>query len=106
MRSTRAILARKVLNALITLFLVLVINFLLFRVMPGNPTRMMIPQNPTLDPSYINEMMKRFGLGQPLYIQFFTYLKNIFSLQFGDSFRTKTPVIDLVMDDPTWTLIP
>ena len=105
MRSTRAILARKVRNALITLFLVLAINFLLFRIMPGNPIRMMIPQDPTLSPSYIHEMTKRFGLDQPLYIQFFTYLKNIFSLQFGDSFRYKTPVIGLVMSDLTWTLI-
>lgn len=105
MRTTRAIIARKVLNAFITLFLVLVINFLLFHVMPGNPIRMMIPQDPTLDPSYVNETMKRFGLDQPLYIQFFTYLKNVFSLQFGDSFRYKTPVIDLILDDLTWTLI-
>ena len=105
MKSLRTIILRKVLNAVITILLVLVINFVLFRVMPGNPVRMMIPQRPDISPSYIDMMMDKFGLNQPLYVQFFTYLKNTFTLQFGDSFRTRTPVIDLVMHDLTWTLI-
>lgn len=105
MRSLRAILFRKVINAVITVFLVLTLNFVLFHVMPGNPIRMMIPQKPNIDPAYIDMMIKKFGLDQPLYIQFFVYIKNVFSLEFGDSFRTKTPVIDLVLNDLTWTLI-
>jgi len=105
MRSFRAILLKKILNAVITIFLVLSLNFVLFRVMPGNPIRMMIPQSPKIDESYIDMMMDKYGLDEPLYIQFFVYLKNVFSLEFGDSFRTHTPVIDLVMNDLTWTLI-
>jgi peptide/nickel transport system permease protein len=105
MRSYRRILARKVLNAIITIFIVLTLNFILFHVMPGNPIRMMIPQKPNIDPSYVDMMIKKFGLDQPLYVQFLIYLKNVFSLEFGDSFRTKSPVIDLVLGDLTWTLI-
>jgi peptide/nickel transport system permease protein len=105
MRSVRWILFRKVVNALITLFIVIALNFVLFHVMPGNPVRMMIPQKPNIDPAYVDRMMEKFGLDQPLYIQFFTYVKNVFSLEFGDSFRTQTPVKDLVLNDLTWTLI-
>ncbi len=105
MRSLRAVLFRKVINAVITVFIVLALNFLLFHVMPGNPIRMMIPQKPNIDASYIDLMMKKFGLDQPLYIQFFVYLKNVFTLEFGDSFRTQSPVKDLVLNDLTWTLI-
>lgn len=105
MRNYRRVFARKILNAIITIFIVLTLNFILFHVMPGNPIRMMIPQKPNIDPGYVDMMIKKFGLDQPLYVQFFVYLKNVFSLEFGDSFRTKTPVIDLVMGDLTWTLI-
>jgi len=105
MRSVRAVVFRKLINAVITILIVLTLNFVLFHVMPGNPVKMMIPQKPNIDPSYVDMMMKKFGLDQPLYIQFFVYLKNVFSLEFGDSFRTKTPVIDLVTNDLKWTLI-
>jgi peptide/nickel transport system permease protein len=105
MRSLRWILFRKVVNALITLFIVIALNFVLFHVMPGNPVRMMIPQKPNIDPAYVDMMMKKFGLDQPLYVQFYKYVINVFTLQFGDSFRTQTPVKDLVLNDLTWTLI-
>jgi len=105
MRSYRRVLARKILNAVITIFIVLTLNFVLFHVMPGNPIKMMLPQRPNIDPAYVDMMIKKFGLDQPLYVQFVVYLKNVFSLEFGDSFRTKTPVIDLVLGDLTWTLI-
>jgi len=105
MRSLRAVVTRKLINAAITIFIVLALNFLLFHVMPGNPIKMMIPQKPNLDESYIDHMMEKFGLDKPLYVQFFVYLKNTVTLEFGDSFRTQTPVKDLVLNDLTWTLI-
>ncbi len=104
MRSLRAVLLRKFVNAMVTLFIVLTLNFVLFRVMPGNPIKMLIPQVPGKE-EYVNIMIHKFGLDQPLYIQFFVYLKNVFSLEFGDSFRTGMPVINDVLQDLTWTLI-
>ena len=105
MRSLRAVVLRKLINAAITILIVLALNFVLFHVMPGNPIKMMIPQKPNLDESYIDHMMEKFGLDEPLYVQFFVYLKNTVTLEFGDSFRTQTPVKDLVLNDLTWTLI-
>lgn len=105
MSSFRGLFFKKIFNAFITILIVVSLNFVLFRVMPGNPIRMMIPQKPNIDPGYVDMMMDKFGLNEPLYIQFFVYLKNVFTGEFGDSFRTKTPVIDLVMGDLTWTLI-
>lgn len=92
-------------NAFITLILVLILNFLLFRIMPGNPIRMLIPQDPSISQAYIDEQIHKFGLDQPWYIQFFTYVKNTFMLEFGDSFHYKEPVINIIMDQLTWTLI-
>ncbi|MEW5747932.1 MAG: ABC transporter permease [Candidatus Thermoplasmatota archaeon] len=104
-RSIARIMGRRGVNALVTLFLVLILNFFLFRVMPGNPIRMLIPQDPSISQEYIDSQIEKFGLDQPMYVQFFTYLKNTFMLEFGDSFHYHEPVMDIIMDELTWTLI-
>ncbi|MGB2582215.1 MAG: ABC transporter permease, partial [Thermoplasmata archaeon] len=76
MRSSRRAVTRKVVNSLITLFLVIILNFMLFRVMPGDPVRLIIPNDPKITDDHIAQMIGDFGLDQPLYLQFFTYLKN------------------------------
>lgn len=104
-RTGRAVIARRLVNALITLLLVLVLNFLLFRVMPGNPIRMMIPQDPSIGQEYIDLQIHKYGLDQPLYIQFFKYMWDMLTLDFGDSFNYKEPVIDIIGDQLLWTMI-
>lgn len=104
-RSARAVIGRRVLNAVVTLFLVLILNYLMFRVMPGNPIRMLIPQDPSIGQDYIDAQIHRYGLDQPWYIQFFTYIWDTLTLDFGESFHYKTPVIDIIWDQLVWTLI-
>jgi peptide/nickel transport system permease protein len=104
-RSARAVVGRRVLNAVVTLFLVLILNYLMFRVMPGNPIRMLIPQDPSIGQDYIDAQIHRYGLDQPWYIQFFTYMWNTLTLDFGESFHYKQPVIDIIGDQLIWTLI-
>jgi peptide/nickel transport system permease protein len=104
-RSTRGIMGRRLVNALITLFIILVLNFLMFRVMPGNPIRMLVPQDPSISPEYIHQQIAKFGLDKPLYVQFFRYIWDTFTLQFGDSFHYKMPVMKVISDELVWTLI-
>jgi len=49
-------------------------------------------------PEYMAEMRKKFGLDQPLPVQLYAYLKNVFSFNLGYSFRHEMPVFDLVID--------
>lgn len=104
-RSIRAIIGRRLVNAIITILLILVLNFIMFRVMPGNPIKILIPQDPNISQEYIEQQIKKYGLDQPWYEQFFTYMKNTFMLEFGDSFHYKRPVIDIIGDQLQWTLI-
>jgi peptide/nickel transport system permease protein len=73
--------------------------------MPGNPVRILIPNDPNIPPEFIEEQIKKFGLDQPLYIQFFTYLWNTANLDFGDSFKYDMPVMDYLGQKLIWTLI-
>lgn len=104
--SARKMVARKVFNSCITVFLVVVMNFLLFRVMPGSPLATMVPSNPKISPEYKEKLIDKFGLDEPLHIQFVEYVKNVLSLDFGNSFtEINTPAMDIILSNLKWTLI-
>jgi peptide/nickel transport system permease protein len=48
-------------------------------------------------PQYMAFLRHRFGLDQPLYVQYLDYLKNVVSLDLGYSFREGMPVRDLIL---------
>lgn len=67
--------------------------FLITRVMPGDPVLMMIdPAHRT--PEVIAAMRKSMGLDQPLYVQYFTYLYNMFRGNLGYSWHSGHTVME------------
>ena len=50
--------ASKAISSLLTIFIVLVVNFLLFRVMPGDPGRMLV-RDPRAGPDAIKKLEKQ-----------------------------------------------
>ena len=60
-------LARKVGWALVTLVVVITLNFVLFRVLPGDPAKTGM-RDPRLNPAAIEELRVRFGLDKPVFI--------------------------------------
>ena len=105
MTSGRMMIARKVFNSFITILLVITLNFFLFRVMPGDPL-INLRANTRLSEEFKLKMIEEFGLDQPIYVQFLQYLKNVFTLNFGNSFtQTSIPAMDLILGNLKWTLI-
>jgi peptide/nickel transport system permease protein len=81
-------------SSLITLIGVAVILFVLFRLMPGDPTAQVI--SPALDQAAQARLKHAFGLDLPMWQQFFVYIRNMLTLQWGQSFTTGQPVADLL----------
>src|SRR4030065_973518 len=71
-RDFRCYMARRLLYTLISIFLILTFNFLLFRVMPGDPFRIMVPKG--ADDLTREHYMDHYGLDEPLIVQYFIYL--------------------------------
>jgi peptide/nickel transport system permease protein len=100
----RAIL-RKCLNSFITVVLVTVLNFFLFRVMPGSPLAR-LQGNTKLSETFKQKLIDDFGLDQPMYVQFVEYIKHVLTLDFGNSFKQPlTPALDIILDHLKWTLV-
>ncbi|MDH3365630.1 MAG: ABC transporter permease [Thermoplasmata archaeon] len=83
MVNMRAFLARKTVYVLITFVIIITFNFFLFRIMPGDPTRVLVPK--TGDQELIDAIKAHFGLDLPLWEQYLIYLKQTFTLDWGIS---------------------
>jgi len=86
---------KKFIYAAITIFAVLVFNYILFRVLPGDPLAMMM-RNPKATPEMIEATKQLFGLDKPWYVQFYLYFKNLFAGDLGMSFFFKQPVASVI----------
>lgn len=106
--SSREYFLRRSVICLVTIFSVIVINFFLFRVMPSNPVDILISPlqgQEKMGPEVREALMHDLGLDKPLYIQFFVYLKNVFTLNFGYSFVSPRPVAKIIRERLVNTLV-
>ena len=85
---------RRLIYMLITIFAVASILFVIFRLLPGEATLQVI--SPAMDDAVQERMKAAFGLDKPLWQQYFIYLKNLVSLEWGRSFVSAQRVIDIL----------
>lgn len=97
-------LGRKLAILALTLLAVATFNFILFRVLPGNPIQLQARAG-NLSPDAIARLREIYGLDQPLLSQFFIYLRDVFTGQFGMSITYQRPVIDVLAERMFNTLI-
>jgi peptide/nickel transport system permease protein len=90
-------LARRIVQAVITVILIVLLNFVLFRAMPGSPERV-LARNPNVTPRAIEQTRERWGLNRPLFPdQFVAYLGATARADFGFSTSERgRPVIDVI----------
>jgi peptide/nickel transport system permease protein len=103
-RSYRRYVLSKVLGAVGSLFFVLVVNFFLFRVLPGDPART-LGRGRFRTEEQLQAFREQYGLDQPLFQQFLTYLNNTLHGDLGVSIRYRVPVSDLIADRIGITLL-
>jgi peptide/nickel transport system permease protein len=94
----------KTAGALGSLAFMLVVNFFLFRVLPGDPART-LGRGRFSTPEQLEEFNRTYGLDQPLPQQFLTFLQNTLTGDLGVSLRYRVPVSDLIIDRMWPTLL-
>ncbi|PSL28389.1 peptide/nickel transport system permease protein [Planomicrobium soli] len=71
-----------------------VLVFILAQAMPGDALTGLI--DPSIDPATIEAMRERLGLNNPWYVQYIDWIKGVAQGDFGQSFRFKMPVSELI----------
>lgn len=76
-------------------FILVSLAFLLFRVMPGDPTAFLL-ESPRIHPQVRVLLKERLGLEKPLHEQFIVYIKNLFIGELGYSLYYGRPVTEII----------
>jgi ABC-type dipeptide/oligopeptide/nickel transport system permease component len=84
--------ANRFIRACITLIAASLIAFLVLRAMPSNPVRLIV--GPFANDQTIAEMTAKLGLDQPIWQQYWTYITNFVTGDWGFSFSVGQPVLD------------
>ncbi|MCP8884705.1 ABC transporter permease [Devosia sp. XJ19-1] len=82
-------------SILVTLFGLLVLTFVIGRMMPADPVRAIVGEDAT--PDTYRMMYERLGLDRPIWEQFFRYLGDVLTGNFGVAIRTGQPVINDIL---------
>ena len=91
----RTYLIRRFIQMIPLLLGISIISFSVMHLAPGGPLDLMI--SPDLTPEDIARMQERFGLNEPVHVQYVKWFSQILQGNFGTSFRTGRPVIDLIL---------
>jgi peptide/nickel transport system permease protein len=98
-------LSRRLAQAVVTVVLIAVVNFLILQLAPGDVADVLAGEAGAGDAGYVAALRERFGLDQPLPVQLGRYLLRVAQLDLGYSFRQNMPVFDLITQRVPATLL-
>ena len=93
----RALVARRLLQAVIIVAIAATVTFLLVQLAPGDPFTALV-DNPRIPPEVQARWRERWGLDRPMHEQYVLYLRNLARGELGWSFFQSRPVADAIAD--------
>ena len=82
-------------GALVSLLMVVVLGFFVFRILPGDPA-ISLTRGRRVSAEQVEQLREQYGLDQPLLVQFWNYLVGLFTGDLGTSYTYNQPVADLI----------
>ena len=88
-------IAGRLISALITIVMLITVTFALMHAMPGSP---FIKGEQKMPPEVLRRIEEKYGMDKPLIMQYLTYLGNIFTGDFGISFKKSDVAVNDIID--------
>lgn len=99
------LVGRRLLKALPLLLAVVVFNFILLKLAPGDAAEVLAGESAAATPEYLAELRARFGLDRPVHEQLVSYVWKLAQLDLGYSFRHGQSVLSLILGRLPATLL-
>ncbi len=97
---------KRIIHYFIILAAVVVMNFFLPRLLPGTPLKTLAGENPgDLTAAQKMGILDAYHLNDPLMDQFGYYLRDLVTLNWGNSFSKRQPIAGLIWSRLGWTLL-
>ena len=92
----KAYVLRRLWQSALTLVGVSVLVFVILRVVPGDPAKMLLPDG--APQSAVDELNRQLGLHEPLHVQYAIFVRSVFRGDFGQSFQYRAPALRVVLE--------
>jgi len=92
----RTYVLHRLAQSALTLLGVSVLVFVILRVLPGDPARMLLPDG--APESAVAELNRQLGLREPLVVQYGLFLSSVARGDFGQSFQYRAPALRVVLE--------
>jgi peptide/nickel transport system permease protein len=90
----------RIVIAIPTLILVTIVSFVIIQLPPGDYLTSYVAslrdQGDVIDETELQQLEERYGLGQPIYVQYWKWMSGIFQGDFGVSLEWRIPVAELI----------
>jgi peptide/nickel transport system permease protein len=96
-------LGRRLLQVIPMILTVVVLNFILIHLTPGDPASALAGQD--APQSYIDQLNHEYGLDKPIIVQLLTYIGHLFKADFGYSFSYQQSVLSIILSRLPATLL-
>ncbi|TVX87056.1 ABC transporter permease [Paenibacillus agilis] len=87
---------RRILQAIPLLIVISIVSFALIKLAPGDPVSSFV--TPDMSPEDVERIRQNMGLDQPIYVQYWHWLVNMLSGDWGYSLVNHRPVLTLIME--------
>lgn len=95
-------LVRQLLASVVVLILVITATFFMIQMAPG---QLSILTDPTMDPEVVATIERRFGLDQPVHVQYARWMARLGQGDMGTSLVFSRPVLDMILERIPATLL-
>jgi peptide/nickel transport system permease protein len=92
----RAYVLRRLWQSALTLLGVSLLVFVVLRVLPGDPAKMLLPDG--APQSAVDELNRQLGLHEPLHVQYGIFIRSVVRGDFGQSFQYRAPALRVVTE--------
>ena len=104
MTSLRFIFQR-VTKAVMVVIAIVILNFFLIRLAPGDPAMVLAGEAGAADPKFVEQLQEQFGLNKPLIEQLWIYLNGFLTFDLGFSYRQQRTVASLILERMPATIL-
>ncbi len=96
---------RRLAKAVMVIFAIVALNFLLIRLTPGDPALVIAGEAGASDQKFLDDLRHEFGLDRPLIAQLAIYVGHVAQGDLGFSYRQRVSVASLIADRLPQTLL-
>jgi peptide/nickel transport system permease protein len=98
-------ITRRLVQGVVVVLAIVVLNFFLIRMAPGDPAAVMAGEAGAGDEQFIAQLREEFRLDEPLHVQLYIYMSGVVQFDLGFSYRQKQDVGTLIMGRLPATLL-